>query len=581
MAAYRDTDIVIRTFCVPVRRTVRTQDEYDRVDAYQRGLEDEVNSFLQDEAIMTQAMSLDIKSKGRFETGFNRLSHNRYKDKDYALSGGNQAKSFKFVEGNIRQVLVSQAERRQIAGILAAHDYDISTAEKLSAVYDDLRAANLYPTIYQLRNIVSSNGAVSLPRTKRCVIDWAVQDNQPIKTSYDDGYLSFTCDYRGRWIEHRVLVPDTLKNPTGAFSKPCIYRAKSGELMMSVPYDAYVNEDYINSLEDTHKCLGIDLGVIRPFAGSVIDSENNWVTGLAPSKELERLCEKFKRLDDDVRGTADKYRKYEALACRDSDDEFIWRMYDLGKKLEAKRMKRSLLREHIEWVFARDIVNHALENKCGMITFEDFRPLDTITGWWDVASIVRHVTMDAELHGIQVWLVNIKDTSHTNPFTGEHVEPAPKTRLVEVAHGVLMDRDDVASLEIAWRQESRRRDRSEGRRKPKSRRRAGNRKRPSLGKRKRYVVRRRPRSKSRTRLHKESLVALRSRKYGARHASHNISMSASSVSVVMSAGVERLGDSILPSVKATPFRTVENQYGNTSHNCDTTNKTRLITSITN
>ena len=580
MAAYRDTDIVIRTFRVPVRQTVRTQDEYDWVDAYQRSLEDEVNSFLQDDAIMAQAMSLDIKNKGKFETGFNRLSHNRYKDKDYALSGGNQAKSFKFVEGNIRQVLVSQAERRQIAGILAAHDYDISTSEKLSAVYDDLRAANLYPTIYQLRNIVVSKGAVSLPRTKRCVIDWAVQDNQPIKTSYDDGYLLFTCDYRGRWIEHKVLVPTTLKNPTGAFSKPCIYRAKSGALMMSVPYDAYVDDDYINSLEDAHKCLGIDLGVIRPFAGSVIDSENNWVTGLAPSKELERLCEKFKRLDDDVRGTADKYRKYEALACRDSDDEFIWRMYDLGKKLEAKRVKRSLLREHIEWVFARDIVNHALENKCGIITFEDFRPLDNITGWWDVASIVQHVAMDAELHGIQVWLVSIRDTSHTNPFTGEYVEPDSKTRSVEVAPGMLMDRDDVASLEIAWRPESRRRDRSEGRRKPRSRRRAGNRKRPSLGRRRRGVIRRRPRSKSRTRLHKESLVAWRSRKRGACHASYDVSMSASSVSVVMSAGVKRL-DNRLSSVKAAPFRTVENQYGNTSHSCDTTNKTRLIASITN
>ena len=572
---------------MPLRQTVKTQADYDWIDAYQTGLENEVNACLRNDELMRQAMMLDIKSKGKFETEFNKLANQRYKDADYALSGGNQAKSFKFIEGNIRQVLLSQDERRQIADILAEYDYDISAKEKLDKIYDRLHDADLYPSLFEIKNISAAKGAVSLPQLKSCVIDWAVQDNQPIKTSYDDGYLSFTCDYRGNWIEHKVLVPNNLKNPTGAFSKPCIYRDDDDVLWMSIPYDAYVDTEYIDNLNDVYKCLGIDLGVIKPFAGSIIDSDNNWMTGLAPSKELENLCKKFERVDVDVRKTAEKYHKYEDLAYRESDDEFIWRMYDLGKQLEAKRDKRSALRSHIEWVFARDIVNHAVENKCGMITFEDFRPLNGITGWWDVSTIVKHVVMNAELHGIQVWLVNIRNTSHTNPFTGEYVVPDESTRLIEVAPNVLMDRDDVASLEVAWRPEVKRRDRSEKRKKPKSRRRAKNRKRPSLGQRN-GGVKRRPRSKSRTRLHKESLVSWRLRRLGAYHTSHQVSAGemsksdfcwfASSVSVVMSAGVKRLD--YVSSVEAAPFRAVGNRHGDTSLSSYTAIPNQLIASIT-
>lgn len=587
MAAYRNTDIIIRTFKVPLRQTVKTQANYDWIDAYQTGLENEVNACLRNDELMRQAMMLDIKRKGKFETEFNKLANQRYKDADYALSGGNQAKSFKFVEGNIRQVLLSQDERRQIADILAEYDYDISAKEKLDKIYDRLHDADLYPSLFEIKNISAAKGAVSLPQSKSCVIDWAVQDNQPIKTSYDNGYLSFTCDYRGKWIEHKVLVPNNLKNPTGAFSKPCIHRDDDGVLWISIPYDAYVDTEYIDNLNDVYKCLGIDLGIIKPFAGSIIDSDNNWMTGLAPSKELENLCKKFERVDVDVRKTAEKYHKYEDLAYRESDDEFIWRMYDLGKQLEAKRDKRSALRSHIEWVFARDIVNHAVENKCGMITFEDFRPLNGITGWWDVSTIVKHVVMNAELHGIQVWLVNIRNTSHTNPFTGEYVVPDESTRLIEVAPNVLMDRDDVASLEVAWRPEVKRRDRSEQRKKPKSRRRSKRRKRPSLGQR-RCGVKRRPCSKSRTRLHKESLVSWRLRRLGAYHASHRVSAgevffpnfcwSASSVSVVMSAGVKRLD--CVSGVEAAPFRAVGNRHGNTSLSSYTAIQNQLIASIT-
>ena len=67
MAAYRNTDIIIRTFKVPLRQTVKTQADYDWIDAYQTGLEGEVNACLRNDELMRQAMMLDIKSKGKFD----------------------------------------------------------------------------------------------------------------------------------------------------------------------------------------------------------------------------------------------------------------------------------------------------------------------------------------------------------------------------------------------------------------------------------------------------------------------------------------------------------------------------------
>ena len=71
------------------------------------------------------------------------------------------------------------------------------------------------------------------------------------------------------------------------------------------------------------------------------------------------------------------------------------------------------------------------------------------TGKWNHALVREKICELAELHGIEVMLVDAKNTSHTDPFTDNHVNPK-STRMMRVSIGE-RDRDYIASLEIARR----------------------------------------------------------------------------------------------------------------------------------
>lgn len=500
---FLEQNLVPRSFKVKIEDTLSSTNDIRWVENYFNLLTKCVNKYLDDNELMQETMKLRYTSKGNFETDFNNLTNCPYKNADYPLSGGNQAKSFKFIEANIRNCLLAQQQRRIIAEKLAKYEFEI-TDSIINEVKEDLiDEDNIYTTFAEIKNIAAAKGATSLPKNKGVVLDWSVQDNQPIKTSFVNGIIYYKCDYKGRWITHKVKVPDNIKVPSGSFHKPYIYREKSsGILYMIVPYDACVDEDYIDNFAEPFRALGVDLGHIRPFAAAWSALDGSWQAGFSPSRELVQLLGKMSRVEANIEGVRKKIAAYEALAFRGSSSDFIWKMHDMQCRLSDLRDKHSRQKRKASWLFARDIVNIAVENRCFMINFEDFRGLSDKTGYWNVSEIVDFVALNADLRGIQVWLVNINNTSHTDPFSGERVEPRGD-RSVVLSDGSVMDRDDVAALEISFRDGYRRRDNL----RVKSRRvKRGSRSRPvrSSG----SVSGGRPCSVSRTGRHKRSLRGL-------------------------------------------------------------------------
>ena len=530
---FLEHNLVPRSFKVKIEDTLSSTNDIKWIDNYFNLLTQCVNKYLADDELMHEAMGLRYTSKGNFETDFSRLTNRPYKNDDYPLSGGNQAKSFKFIEANIRNCLLSQQQRRIIADKLVKYEYKV-TDKIIKEIKDDLIDENIYTTFAEIKNIAAAKGATSIPKCKNVVLDWSVQDNQPIKTSFFNGMIHFKCDYKGRWITHKVKVPENIKAPSGSFHKPYIYReSDSGILYMIVPYDACVDEDYIDKFAEPFKSLGVDLGKIRPFAAAWSALDGSWEAGFSPSRELVRLLEKMSRVEENISGIRKKIDAYDALACRDSSSDFAWKMHDMRCRLKELREKHSRQKRKATWLFARDIVNVAVENRCFMINFEDFRGLSDKTGYWNVSEIVDCVALNADLCGIQVWLVDINQTSHTDPFSGESVEPRGD-RSVVLSDGSVMDRDDVAALEISFRGGRYRRDNL----RVKSRRVGGDRVRPvrSCG----SVSGGRPRSVSRTGVYKRGLresgkLSVRERSRLDRMVSFSF-CSGSSVSVAVAAG---------------------------------------------
>ena len=535
---FLEQNLVPRSFKVKIKDTLSSTNDTKWVENYFDLLTQCVNKYLDDDDLMNKAMSLRYTSKGNFETDFNKLTERPYKNKDYPLSGGNQAKSFKFIEANIRNCLLAQQQRRTIAKKLEKYKYEI-TDKIIKEIKEELiDEENIYTTFAEIKNIAAAKGATSLPKNKGVVLDWSVQDNQPIKMSFVNGMIICKCDYKGRWITHKIKVPDNIKEPSGSFHKPYIYREKaSGILYMIVPYDACVDENYIEHFAEPFRALGVDLGKIRPFAAAWSALDGSWEAGFSPSRELVQLLGKMSRVEANIAGLRKKIAAYDELACRDSSSDFIWKMFDMKQRLADLREKHSREKRKASWLFARDIVNIAVENRCFMINFEDFRGLSDKTGYWNVSEIVDCVALNADLCGIQVWLVDINQTSHTDPFSGESVEPRGD-RSVVLSDGSVMDRDDVAALEISFRGGRRRVDNLC----VKSRRVDGDRVRPvrSSG----SVCGGRPRSVSRTGVHKRNLrelglLSVRVRGRLNRMVSFSF-RSGSSVSVAVAAGCKGL-----------------------------------------
>ena len=389
----------------------------------------------------------EMESKGNFRDRF--IKEYGKPHLDWNIEG-DRAKHYRIIIAQIRQQALSIKEKFLISEICEKYDYDIS---KLKGIRDDLTLQGLYPTNSLVKNICRSRKVPDNQMKLTPILDFTAEDNQISRVSYDDAdqIVYFKMKIEKEWIDFQVELPiSNMREYSGKFARPIIQRnKKTQELYLRFTYEPVIHKHEFNP----DLIMGCDQGKRKPITSAIISKDGSYSTELTYSKELVNVSDKLDILEKEKSFLYAKRARVEALLTNLEEDSFDYFdcLYSLGgiqEQINFIRNKQSRIRENVAWIVGRDVINHALHYNVGLINLENLGVFEN-TSKWNHALIREKICELAELHGIEVMLVDAKNTSHTDPFIDEHVNPK-STRMMRVAVGE-RDRDYIASLEIARR----------------------------------------------------------------------------------------------------------------------------------
>lgn len=354
---------------------------------------------------------------------------------------GNKAKYQRMIVERIRGSISSLRERAQVSQVCEKFDYDITRKNEIRG---ELCGIGLYPTDGVLRNICRAKALPGLTDKVPAYLDYTTGDKQIFRREWlSENEFIDSIEVLGEWIDLKVRVPAHLHSWV-KIAKPVLLF--SGDSIM-IRY-AYEVETQSNS-SNVELRLGVDLGKIHPFVASVTGADGSWSGALMPSRETANLQKTIDRVLLDLDA---KYARRERLEgfLEHREDAVIRASWEaVNEDIQLQRTILSRRKAHLARLVARDVVNHAVEIGATTIHLEDLRWLDSQGGKWNHAEMQRCIREAAELRGITVFIVNAKNSSHTDPFTEAHIDPRAD-RTVETSVGVL-DRDHCASLEVGVR----------------------------------------------------------------------------------------------------------------------------------
>ena len=194
-------------------------------------------------------------------------------------------------------------------------------------------------------------------------------------------------------------------------SKPAL-TVNNGEIYLR--YAVYTEIPY----KPGENVLGVDLGKIKPFSATAINSSGYYSQELISSKELERIKTKIDRIQNHKNNVYDKIGRIQKL-------EPIRKLEVLETEYSRLKNKTTILKEHLAWLIARDITAHAVSNNCGTIRVEDLSWLDAKGGKWQHSTIQQKIEHTAACNGIAVEKVDSYNTSWEFPEEYE-TNPPPK-----------------------------------------------------------------------------------------------------------------------------------------------------------
>lgn len=427
-----------RSFTVPLARVALDPNAVTQVEALLNFLTIELRSMLADQDFLSIAMSHANDGRGEFRNaiiqGWDGCPHRTWS------IPGQRAKYFRMLLAQSHSMFQSQARRNAVAVVCAAHNWD---ERQLTRIREALCEQSLYPTNYEIRNILRAKRAPSIPAKMKAQLDYSAEDKQVVR---QDG-LNYKIEVLGQWFSVHLQQPSHLRDGlTGRFSKPRLWCDENGAVMVTVAYEVDVAP-----LTGTG-IMGVDLGKRKPFTAASVYPKGVYSTELSGSRELERLNSKLTCLSREMKYIRDKKNRIADLLSNTDESNLVQAWEALGEQHARLSNKRTRLKSHMQWVIARDIVNHALKSQVATIHMEDLRFVHTISGGrWDYSTVLQKVTEVASLNGISVETVDARNSSHENPFTGEYLTPHSRTRKSSLSDGQTMDRDYAAALVVASR----------------------------------------------------------------------------------------------------------------------------------
>ena len=389
----------------------------------------------------------EIESKGNFRDRFIKEYGKLYLKWNIE---GDKAKYYRIIIAQIRQQALSIKEKFLISEICEKYNYDLT---KLKSIRNDLTLQGLYPTNSLVKNICRSRKVPDNQVKLTPILDFTAEDNQISRVMHDDtdNIVYFKVKIEKEWVDFHIGLPvSSMREHSGRFARPIIQRnKKTQELYLRFTYEPVIHKHEF----DPDLIMGCDQGKIKPITSAIISKDGSYSTELTYSKELVNVSHKIDVLEKEKKFLYSKCSRIEALLTNLEEDslDYFDCLYSLGgiqEQVGFIRNKQSRIRENVAWIVARDVINHALHYNVGRINLENLSVFEN-TGKWNHALVREKICELAELHGIDVMLVDAKNTSHNDPFTDNHVNPK-STRMMRVVVGE-RDRDYIASIEIARR----------------------------------------------------------------------------------------------------------------------------------
>lgn len=341
---------------------------------------------------------------------------------------------------NILSLIKSHQDQVKIYKLLEANQFQIDQVLRSALTENDL-----YPTTVALNSLARAKKVLKLPKRSILKLNYAFSDPQMF--IMDENYRCHIQVLSKRqakkldisdWKSFQIYLPGYLrtKNLVKICKPVFIYSKKLDQIICQVPYQIKpITHPKFKNI------LGIDLGKVKLYSGTVVYPNGFYSPEFIPSRQLTKLNEKHQRLNQHVDAVYQKMQR-----CKEYKSLNHQRQTKRSLDYEYGRKKRTRLKEHIEWLLAEEIVNLALRKHCGTIHFENLTWINNQGGKWDFSQIVTHVNYLAELHSLKIKLINPKNTSKRHPVIKDL--GLVKQRNI-IFKNLVVDRDQLAGLNIA------------------------------------------------------------------------------------------------------------------------------------
>lgn len=367
---------------------------------------------------------------------------------------GSKNRYWRIITAHLHQTFSAQQEREQTHKIIHEGNHKTITPK----LYNELHKQNLYPTRATLQNILTElnkplkHKHYELPLIQ---LDYSYAGDGIIKPNQINGRTITHPIQIGtkEFIDLKLTIPTHLDlNHITRVTKPVIYVDKDAEL--SVRYSV-VSEQV--SAPPGDGILGCDLGRLKPITCASVKPNGEYSRELTASRELERVNEKLARLSRARDSLFKKKESLSALLSGSDNPSLVRKLEVLEREYSLVRGKASRVREHLGWLSARDVVDHALFEGCRVVHLEHLSWVGSMGGKWAFADAQAKIEFVARQEGVRVAKVDAHGTSWELPV--EYLEnPAPRanydssSRLLSDG-SVSVDKDYAASVSVACRVE--------------------------------------------------------------------------------------------------------------------------------
>ena len=342
---------------------------------------------------------------------------------------------------NIRRLLLSKQE-----AIVCFEELKKNGNKVNDDLLETLKNKGIFPKRTFLFNLRRSDEPPTLARKATFVMDYSVSIEQTC-IRINETTFGFKVQ-KGEYLTYEVVLPLSLrKNLTGKITKPRFFKRKrDGKYIGHCSYKVKIEPCKGQNI------LGVDLGKKKLFSSVVLHSDGSYSEEIVNSRLSSTVGEKFKRKKKDLDHLLYKNRVLEKLINGDlnlfnSHLEEI-RQNRIGQIIELRTNMLNTKRNQAKQV-AGEIVSIAKENDCKEIHLENLSWLESHGGRWNHSEIQDFVTEFAELEGIKIIKVCAKHTSSAHPITGELGRKSGRN--VRFSNGDVIDRDLLASINIAKR----------------------------------------------------------------------------------------------------------------------------------